>query len=141
VAPRPDSAQQKLLGRYLKAWEGDDLDGFIALLKEDAILTMPPWREWYAGRQAIRSFFERVWKRYKGFRLVATAANAQPAFAVYTRTDADAPWDAHAINVLTLEHDMISTATFFVKPAGPHLFQAFGLPLVLPGAASAGLPS
>src|SRR3989440_8380687 len=41
VVPRPNQAQQKLLGRYLRAWEGLDVDGFVALLKEDATYTMP----------------------------------------------------------------------------------------------------
>ncbi len=36
AAPRPDPTQQKLLDRYLQAWEGHDLDGFVALLKENA---------------------------------------------------------------------------------------------------------
>jgi hypothetical protein len=39
--------------------------------------------------------------------------------------------------VLTLEHDLISRLTLFVDPAGPRLFHAFGLPLVLPDAAKA----
>ena len=38
VAPRLDAAQQKLLDRYLRAWEGLDLDSFVSLLKEDATL-------------------------------------------------------------------------------------------------------
>ncbi|HUC66366.1 MAG TPA: sigma-70 family RNA polymerase sigma factor [Stellaceae bacterium] len=130
-------AQQSLLGRYVQAWEGLDLDDFVALLKEDATYTMPPVPQWYAGRQAIRAFFDWVWKAYGGFRLIPTAANRQPAFAAYSRTGADASWTAHSIHVLTLEHDMISRLTFFVKPTGPRLFHAFGLPLILPGAASA----
>jgi hypothetical protein len=36
---------------------------------------------------------------------------------------------------------MISTLTIFVPPTGPQLFGAFGLPLILPDTASAGLPS
>lgn len=36
---------------------------------------------------------------------------------------------------------MISTLTLFVPPTGPRLFHAFGLPLSLPDAASAELPS
>ena len=36
---------------------------------------------------------------------------------------------------------MISTLTLFVKPTGPHLFRAFGLPLIVPDAASVELPS
>src|SRR5215468_1807262 len=36
AAPKPDPVQQRLLGRYMQAWEGLDLDNFVALLKEDA---------------------------------------------------------------------------------------------------------
>lgn len=138
VASLPDPAQQKLLGRYLQAWEGHDLDGFVTLLKEDATYTMPPWLQWYAGREAIRSFFAIAWKTCSGLRLVPTAANGQPAFAVYEFSAADARWNAHSIHVLTLEHDVISTLTLFLEP---HLFPAFGLPITLPHDASAESPS
>jgi RNA polymerase sigma-70 factor, ECF subfamily len=140
AASRPNPAQQELLGRYLRAWEGHDLDGFVALLKEDAALTMPPWLEWYAGREAIGSFFATAWKTCGGIRLVRTAANGQPAFAIYQRTGADARWAAHSIHVLGIENDMIATLTMFVPPTGPQLFPAFALPLTLPDASSAELP-
>jgi RNA polymerase sigma-70 factor, ECF subfamily len=81
VARTPDPAQQKLLGRYLQAWERLDVDGFVALLKEDATYTMPPKPQWYAGREAIRSFFAWAWEDYHGYRMVPTAANGQPAFS------------------------------------------------------------
>jgi len=141
VAPPPNCAQQELLGRYLQAWEGLDLDSFVSLLKEDATYTMPPLPQWYAGRDAIRTFFGWAWKLYGGFRLVPTAANRQPAFAAYSRTRADAPWAAHSIHVLSLEQDTISALTLFAKPASPRLFDSFGLPLILPDAASAESPS
>jgi len=141
IVPRPDPAQQKLLDRYLQAWEGHDLDGFVALLKEDATFTMPPWPLWYAGREAIGSFFAMAWTTCGGLRLVPTAANGQPAFAIYERTGADARWTAHSIHVLGLDHDAISTLTAFVPPDGPGLFRAFGFPLILPDAASAELLS
>jgi RNA polymerase sigma-70 factor (ECF subfamily) len=137
AAPQPSAAQQELLGRYLKAWEGHDLDGFVALLKEDATFSMPPWPQWYAGRTAIHAFLAVVWKSCGSLRLVPTAANGQPAFAVYSRTGADAPWAAHGIQVLALDRDRISTLTLFAPPAGPRLFSAFGLPLTLPDAAGA----
>jgi RNA polymerase sigma-70 factor (ECF subfamily) len=131
AAPETDAAQQELLGRYLRAWEGHDLDGFVALLKEDATVSMPPWPEWYTGREAIRSLFAMLWKICGGLRMVPTAANGQAAFAVYARTGADASWAAHSIHVLALERDRISSLTLFVEPA---VFHAFGLPLVLPDA-------
>lgn len=129
---RPDPAQQKLLDRYLRAWEGHDVDGFVALLKEDATFTMPPWLLWYMGREAIGSFFAMAWQTCGGLRLVPTAANGQPAFAVYERTDADPRWNAHSIHVLALDHDRVAALTTFLGPAGQRLFAAFGLPPVLP---------
>jgi len=138
-APRPTPTQQHLLERYLRAWEGHDIDGFVALLKEDATFTMPPWLQWYAGRRAIGSFFTLAWKTCGGLRLVPTAANGQPAFAVYERS-ADGRWAAHAIQVLALEGEMISALTLFVPPVGPQLFDAFGLPPVLSDDASDMVP-
>jgi RNA polymerase sigma-70 factor (ECF subfamily) len=137
AASRPSPAQQKLLDRYLQAWEGHDLDGFVALLKEDATFTMPPWMLWFVRREAIGSFFEMAWKTCGGLRLIPTSANRQPAFAVYELSGTDQQWQAHSIHVLTLEDDAISTLTTFVPPDGPRLFHAFGLPLILPDAAGA----
>jgi RNA polymerase sigma-70 factor, ECF subfamily len=133
-APRPNAVQQELLGRYLRAWEGHDLDGFVALLKEDATAIMPPWLQWYAGRGVIRAFFEAAWKTCGGLRLVPTAANGQPAFAVYERSAVDGPWTAHSIQVLTLDGDAISAMTLFVES---RLFDAFGLPRILPASPAA----
>src|SRR4029077_14816197 len=109
-----------------------DLEGFVALLKEDATFTMPPWPLWYAGREAVGSFFALAWKGCGGLRLVPTAANGQPAFAVYERSSMDGRWTAHAIQVLALEHEAIATLTLFLEPS---LFEAFGLPLILPDSA------
>src|SRR5262249_56023350 len=52
-AARPNPAQQKLLSRYLQAWEGHDLDGFVALLKQDPTFTTPPWLHCYPPPHAI----------------------------------------------------------------------------------------
>jgi RNA polymerase sigma-70 factor (ECF subfamily) len=136
TAVRPSPAQQQLLDRYLQAWEGHDLDGFVALLKEDATFTMPPWLQWYAGREAIGSFFALAWKTCGGLRLIPTAANGQPAFAVYERAASDGRWASHAIQVLTLQGERISALTLFVSPTGPTLFDAFGFPLMLPDMAA-----
>src|SRR5207253_126699 len=54
--PVADDRQRVLLGRYVRAWESSDIDAFVALLKEDAVWTMPPWRQWFVGRPTIRAF-------------------------------------------------------------------------------------
>ena len=135
-ASRPNPTQQKLLNRYLQAWEEHDLDGFVALLKDDATFTMPPWSQWYEGRKSIASFFGTAWKTCGGLRLVPTAANGQPAFAVYERSAVRGQWAAHSIQVLTLQGNTISRLTAFLPPAGPQLIEAFGLPLVVPSVAA-----
>jgi RNA polymerase sigma-70 factor (ECF subfamily) len=131
VHPQPDTAQQNLLGRYLKAWESLDVSTFVSLLKEDATFTMPPLDQWYAGREAIRSFFQWAFRLYADFRLVPIRANRQPAFAAYSRARAGGQWTAHSIQVLTLQGGSISRLTLFAKPDSPGLFEAFRLPLTL----------
>jgi RNA polymerase sigma-70 factor (ECF subfamily) len=134
VAVRPNAAQQELLGRYLKAWEGHDLDGFVGLLKEDVAVTMPPWLQWFIGREAVRNFFAMAWKTCGGLRLKPTAANGQPAFAIYEYAAAEARWVAHSIHVLTFENDEIAAVTLFLEP---RLFEAFGLAATLDESAPA----
>jgi RNA polymerase sigma-70 factor, ECF subfamily len=133
ATPLANPVQQKLLDRYLDAWQRHNVNGFVALLKEDAMVTMPPWREWFIGRDAIGSFFGEAWKTCNGLRLVPTGANGQPAFAVYElSSDPVTRWAAHSIHVLSLDRENISTITMFVPPTGPDLFKSFGLPLILP---------
>ena len=125
----PDERQRELLDRYVAAWETADLDNFLALLKEDAILSMPPYREWLLGPDAIGRLFAFVCSRYGGsgaFRLVRTAANGQPAFAVYSRSSETGDFVAHSIQVLSLDEDGVALVVNFRKP---ELFEFFGLPL------------
>jgi RNA polymerase sigma-70 factor (ECF subfamily) len=125
----PDDGQRALLERYVRTWENADLDGFVALLREEAVFSMPPRREWYRGRNAIRGFFAWAWKSYGGFRLVPSAANGQPAFAVYSRSPQNLEWRPHSIHVLTLRDGAIDALTMF---RAPEVVAVFGLPSVPP---------
>ena len=121
-----DDRERRLLDRYVRTWESGDLDGFVALLREDAIFSMPPRREWYRGRAAIRELLRWAWPEtgYEAFHLVALRANRQPAFALYGRPDDRSPWHAHAIQVLTIEYAGIAVVSQFMDEA---LFSTFGL--------------
>ncbi len=127
--PQPDERQRALVERYVRTWEDRDLDGFVALLREDVVLNMPPWPHWYVGRTAVREVFASVWSQLR-FRIVLTAANRQPALAMYARSGTEADWEAHAIQLLSFQGDAITRLTTFRDPG---LFARFGLPDVLPG--------
>ena len=122
--------QRALLRRYVSAWESTDVDAFATLLKVDAVMSMPPWRQWYRGRHDIATFFARTGAPggHAPFRLVPTAANRQAAFAFYSRWQSP-EWRFHSIQLLVCEGNMIARMNSFVMPA---LASMFGLPVVLP---------
>jgi RNA polymerase sigma-70 factor, ECF subfamily len=65
----------------------DGIDGIVALLTNDAWVTMPPAPYEYQGRNAIAAFLrDRAALRGADFRLVPTRANGQPAFGATCRT-------------------------------------------------------
>jgi RNA polymerase sigma-70 factor, ECF subfamily len=131
TSPSPEDRQRALLERYVHAWENADLDGFVALLREDAVLSMPPWRQWYHGRKTIRAFLAWAWDvpGVRPSRLIPIAANRQPAFGLYRSGQVDPEYRAHGIELLTLQDDAIAVLTIF---RDLRLFAAFGLPAVLP---------
>jgi len=128
--PAPDERQRALLDRYVSAWESADVTGLVALLREDAIMSMPPWPQWYLGREAVGRFL--AWACRPGglapFHLVPTGANRQPAFAFYCR-GRQPEWRFHSVQVVALRDQSIVALTSFVEP---QICEVFGLPAVLP---------
>ena len=99
--------------RFAEAFERDDIDSVIALLTEDAVVSMPPQPEWHAGRAAIERFLrERHAKRRGGpWRFAATGANGQPAYAYYLHIDGR--WERSGLFVLGLGDGGIESVTRF----------------------------
>jgi len=130
AAPSPHSpAEQRLVDRLTRAFEAADVDGIVALLTEDAWLTMPPLPLEYQGRDLAARFFTLAFRRRHRYRLVATRANGQPAFGLYLG-DPHAPvLHANGLLVLTLAGERISMITRF----DPSVLPRFGLPRSLPG--------
>src|SRR5207245_9324429 len=85
--PVTGARERALVKRFMTAWDAVDVDGLVALLSEDAVMTMPPERMRIAGAQAIGDFFGSVPQdgRLDEIRLVNTFANRQPALAAYPR--------------------------------------------------------
>jgi len=121
-----------LLSRYVDAWHAADAAGLVALLREDALITMPPLPLWYRGRAAIRWFFET--QLFSGeavgrFRLVATAANGSPAFATY-RGDESGIYRLGALQVLTIAAGQVAEIHDFLAVGGQP-YAGFDLPPAL----------
>src|SRR5690349_8671404 len=121
-----------LLKRYVAAWEAADSAALVAVLREDAALTMPPLPVWFGGRADVKTFLDGfLFQSQSPFkvRLEAVRANGSPAFAVY-QMDATGTYRAAALHILTLEHGEISEINDFLTFDG-QLFVKFGLPLVV----------
>jgi RNA polymerase sigma-70 factor (TIGR02960 family) len=130
-SPRPDSAREReVAGRFADAFERGDADGIVALLTDDAWLTMPPLPFEYQGRAAAE-FLSAVPFRggTRRFRLIATRANGQPAFGCYLSDPAAPISHAHGLIVLTLDGDRVSGITRFMDNS---VLPRFGLPRTLP---------
>jgi RNA polymerase sigma-70 factor (ECF subfamily) len=109
-------AQQELLTRYMDAWHRADVDGLAALLAEDARFAMPPTPAWYDGREAIRAFLATTPMAPSAtpHLHVLTAANRQPAFAVFASSETGV--HPIALEVLRIENGLVATIDVFREP-------------------------
>ena len=127
---KSSATEKALLQQLVAAWERSDADELVGLLRTDARLVMPPGLAWFAGRDAIEIFVrEHVFDEMgTGWRLLPTAANRQPAFALYWRQPADTAYRPFAISVVQVEDDAIAEIALFQQP---ELFAFFALPATL----------
>ena len=120
--------QQSVLRSFMAAWERGDPDEVTALMREDARWAMPPAALWFDGRAAIANMLRLFPPNFQGeFKMVATAANRQPAAAAYLRRAGDAELRLSAVLVLRVEAGQIAELTTFSAA----LCGAFRLPPVI----------
>ena len=130
-SPEPGSArEQAITRRFAAAFAADDIAGVIALLTDDAWLSMPPALHEYQGRAAIGAFLRASagWRAGRRFQLLPARANTQPAFGCYLSGTRPSRAEAAGLIVLTLRGDQISAIARFLDQ---DLFRRFGLPLTL----------
>ncbi|MGO9882152.1 MAG: sigma-70 family RNA polymerase sigma factor [Solirubrobacteraceae bacterium] len=130
-APLPSSRREReIVGSFADAVEDGDTARLVALLTDEAWLTMPPEPYEYQGPAAIGAFLhDRAIRRGAPLRLVPTRANNQPAFGCYLPAPETGIGRNYGLLVLTLEGDQISAITWF---ADSSVFPHFGLPRTLP---------
>jgi RNA polymerase sigma-70 factor, ECF subfamily len=130
-APRPSSARERhLVARFADAVQSGDIDDIVALLTDDARLTMPPQPLEYQGHEAIAAFLrQRAELRGAALRVVPVRANTQPAFGCYLPDAQAAIARPYGLIVLTLERHAVAGITWF---ADTGVFSRFGLPRTVP---------
>ncbi|MEV0063787.1 sigma-70 family RNA polymerase sigma factor [Nocardia sp. NPDC050718] len=118
-----DPATRAILDRWATAFESADMATLATLLKSEAVWEMPPIPDWFRGRARILDLIATQCPSIAStVRMIPTAANGQPAFAVYMNGE------AHSIQVLTATASGIDRIVAF---HGPDRFPPFGLPLTL----------
>jgi RNA polymerase sigma-70 factor (ECF subfamily) len=128
-APLPGSKRERdTVGRFADAIQTGDIDGVVALLTDDAWVSMPPEPYEYQGPATIGAFLLERMRRRGAPRLVPTRANNQPAFGAYFQTPHTEIARLYGMIVLTLEGQQISAITWF---GGNTAFPHFGLPRIL----------
>ncbi len=122
-----DADQQALLARYVDAFERYDIESLVSLLRDDAVMSMPPFDFWLRGPVEMGRFFLGQGRGCRGSRLIPTAANGCAAFGSYKVDPAGGhqPW---SLQVIEISGDRIAGHHNFLDT---NLFAAFGLPLRL----------
>lgn len=135
-----DVSDNRMLARFMDAWERCDFHTLASLLREDAILAMPTPPEpglqhvppvWFRGRTAIVDFLSTVPAdgHLEQIRLVPVDSNHQPALAAFIEEPEGDGHQFYGVMVFTVEDDSIAAITGFGDPA---LSEYFGLPSWLP---------
>jgi RNA polymerase sigma-70 factor (ECF subfamily) len=126
--PPEDESIRALLTRYTAAWESGAPELFANVLREDAILTMPPMASWFQGRDAIATLARMLIASMGPIRMIPARTASGPSLAGYVRAPGEALYKATALHVLAIEGDRVVEAHAFVRP---DLFAKLGLPETL----------
>ncbi|MFI0374204.1 RNA polymerase subunit sigma-70 [Actinomadura sp. 1N219] len=116
-----------LVRRYMDAIDRQDRAAMAELLSQDVRVQFPPRGLWYAGRDAFLAGSAKH-ARAGDLRTLATAANRQPAVALYLRAPGDTLFRPMAVEVLRIEGGLISEIVDYDRP---ELFPLFALPPTL----------
>ncbi|KAA5834572.1 sigma-70 family RNA polymerase sigma factor [Saccharopolyspora hirsuta] len=136
VKPSPDDTpapltdeQQRLLDRYVTAFEAKDISAIVQLFTAEAVWEMPPFVNWVRGAEQIGRLVDLKCPAGPGdLRLLPARANGQAAFGVYRRAP-DGVFRPFHLQVLELDGSAVRHTVAFFDVS---VFPAFGLPDTCP---------
>jgi RNA polymerase sigma-70 factor (ECF subfamily) len=128
--PRGSAAEQDLVDRLTRAYHNGDVDGLVALLTEDVLMTMPPIPLEYLGRELVARFLRAaIFRPGITCQPIPTRANGQPALVMYLPDQQSGTARATGVLVFTLSGSRVSAITRFDDTVLPR----FGVPATRPG--------
>ncbi|MDX3660456.1 sigma-70 family RNA polymerase sigma factor [Streptomyces sp. ID05-26A] len=118
-----DPVQKSLLSRYCEAFETHDVETLVALLHEDATMSMPPFSWWLRGRGPISIALSDPNASCAGAWLVPVRANGSPAFW-QMRPGMDRPF---GLVFLDVRDGLVTSSTTYLNV--DELLPLFGSPM------------
>jgi RNA polymerase sigma-70 factor (ECF subfamily) len=122
--PVLDPEHEALLERYVQAFEAYDMTALAALLREDVVISMPPFDLWLQGIPDLVGWMEGPGIGCAGSKLIPVSVNGTAGFASYKPAGEGRlePW---AIQVIDVKGGRISGHHNFIYP---ELFAELGFP-------------
>jgi len=129
-----DRRLEAIVERFADSFERGDVARILELLTEDVTFSMPPYREWCRGRDAVAGSWLMPSGPGGSLRYAPARANGQLALGVYRIEPGTGDYLPIALDVLALRADVVAEVTAFRDPFN---FGRFDLPLRLARAAEA----
>ncbi|MGH2689560.1 MAG: sigma-70 family RNA polymerase sigma factor [Actinomycetota bacterium] len=122
--PTVDPAHRALLARYVDAFERYDIPALVGLLRDDVVLSMPPYGLWLRGPEDLAGWFLGQGIGCRGGRLLPVDVNGTAGFGSY-RLTRPGLWEPFAIQAVEVAAGRIVGHHNFLYP---ERFPEFGLP-------------
>ncbi len=126
--PVLDPTQRELLARYVDTFERYDIPALVRLLREDAVMSMPPYNLWLQGADDLAAWFLGQGIVCEHGRLLPVSVNGTAGFGNYHLIEPGL-WEPWAIQVIEVAGGQIVGHHNFLCHENPEQFAAFDLPL------------
>jgi RNA polymerase sigma-70 factor, ECF subfamily len=127
-AAEPDSAQRRMLERYIAAHEQADPEALVAMLRDDVRLAISPQVGEWNGRRQVGDALRDGMNSLGQWRLLPIMANGRPGAAGYLRRPGETAFSPFVLGVLHAERGQLIDIAAFEQAS---MFASFGLPPTL----------
>ena len=130
VGAKSGEDERAVLDRYVDAFERYDIDALVTMMRDDVVLSMPPYPLWLQGPDQLAAWYLGHGSGCRGSKLVPIRISGTTGFATYKPPDDGTVGrrEAFSIQIVEVVDGMIIAQHNFLTP---ERFAEFGLPLVI----------